>query len=66
RIKTTKSGRKYKVPHEVPSWPVRDLVAARCRHCGHDVVTDRRTGELWDLGEADYAPEGSYPSDTLF
>lgn len=67
RTKTTKSGHKYGVPAEVKSWPVRDIYAARCRHCGHDRVTDLRTDEVWDLDESDYAPEGSYEhADTLF
>lgn len=65
RTKTTKSGRKYAIACEVPAWGVRDIYAARCRHCGHDRVTDTRTDEVWDLDESDYAPEGSY-ADTLF
>lgn len=67
RTKTTKkSGRKYDVVCEVPAWDIRDIYAARCRHCGHDQVTDLRTDEVWDLDESDYAPEGSYPADVLF
>jgi hypothetical protein len=66
RTKTTKSGHKYDVHHEVKSWPIRDLIAARCRHCGHDVVTDLRTDERWDLDETDYGPDGSTASDVLF
>lgn len=66
RTKTTKSGRKYAVPHEIQAWPVRDLIASRCRHCNHDVVTDLRTDERWDLDESDYSPAGSYPADVLF
>lgn len=66
RTKTTKSGHRYEVAAEVPSWPVRDLSAARCRHCGHDVVTDTRTGESWDLEPEDYGPDGSTASDVLF
>lgn len=58
--KTTRSGHKYEAPVEVPAHPVRDIYAARCRHCGHDVVTDTRTGERWDLDESDYSSEGSY------
>lgn len=67
RTKTTKkSGRKYDVVCEVPAWGMRDIYAARCRHCGHDRVTDLRTDEVWDLDASDYAPEGSYPADVLF
>ncbi|QGZ16923.1 hypothetical protein SEA_LITTLETOKYO_31 [Arthrobacter phage LittleTokyo] len=66
RTKTTRSGHKYDVAAEVPSWPVRDLIAARCRHCRHDVITDLRTDEVWDLEEDDYQPAGSYPTDRLF
>ena len=63
---TTKSGHRYRAPREVQSWPVRDIYAARCRHCRHDVVTDERTGEVWDLDESDYGPDGSTEKDTLF
>lgn len=49
-----------------PGWPVRDLWAARCRHCGHDQVTDERTGECWDLDPDDYGDSGSTEIDTLF
>ncbi|MGN7250066.1 hypothetical protein [Arthrobacter sp. SAFR-014] len=66
RTKTTKSGHQYDVPHEVEAWAVRDLIAARCRHCLHDVVTDTRTGEAWDLEAPDYEDAGSYPDDVLF
>jgi len=66
RTKTTRSGRKYAVPHEIKAWGVRDLIAARCRHCNHDVVTDLRTDERWDLDESDYTAEGSYPVGMLF
>lgn len=66
RTKTTKRGDKYEVPYEVPAWPVRDLIASRCRHCNHDVVTDLRTNERWDLEDGDYTPLGSYPSGLLF
>lgn len=67
RAKTTRSGRKYRVAEEVPSWPIADLYAARCRHCGHDVVTDTRTDERWDLDPEDYGDAGSnYQPDTLF
>ncbi|QGH74518.1 hypothetical protein HYQ03_gp31 [Arthrobacter phage Kuleana] len=68
RTKTTRSGRKYEVAAEVPSWPVRDLIASRCRHCSHDVVTDTRTDERWDLEPEDYGPNGSEPPqpETLF
>lgn len=66
KTKTTKSGRKYSIVCDVPAWPIRDIYAARCRHCGHDRVTDMRTDEVWDLDESDYAPEGSYPADMLF
>ncbi|UYM26626.1 hypothetical protein SEA_BAUER_77 [Arthrobacter phage Bauer] len=65
RTKTTRSGRKYDVQVEVPARPMRDIYAARCRHCSHDIVTDTRTNERWDLDETDYGPEGS-TSDTLF
>lgn len=50
---------------EVPG-PIRDLSAARCRHCGHDVVTDHRTDQRWDLEPEDYGPGGSTPPGTLF
>ncbi|QDG87138.1 hypothetical protein [Pseudarthrobacter sp. NIBRBAC000502770] len=63
--KTTRSGHKYEAQVEVPAYPVHDIYAARCRHCGHDVVTDTRTNETWDLDETDYGPEGS-TGDTLF
>lgn len=67
KVKTLKSGRKYDRQVEVEAWPVRDIYAARCRHCGHDRVTDTRTDEVWDLDETDYVPEGSYEhNDTLF
>lgn len=66
RTKTTRSGHRYEVAAEVPAWPVRDIWAARCRHCRHDVVTDERTGEVWDLDDEDYGPAGSTPSDVLF
>ncbi|QOP64926.1 hypothetical protein SEA_BRYNNIE_28 [Arthrobacter phage Brynnie] len=66
RTKTTRSGHQYEAPAEVEAWSVRDLVAARCRHCLHDVVTDTRTGESWDLEEEDYGPDGSTASDVLF
>lgn len=36
-----------------------NLRAARCRHCGHDQVTDLLTDECWDLDETDYADIGS-------
>lgn len=51
----------YPGPH-----PIRDLSAARCRHCGHDVVTDHRTDQTWDLEPEDYGPAGSHPTETLF
>ncbi len=67
KTRHTKSGRAYTWgTEEVPAWPVNDLIAARCRHCAHDVVTDRRTGERWDLDETDYGPDGSINTDTLF
>lgn len=62
----TRSGKPYQVVEVNPAWPVRDLWAYRCRHCGHDQVEDKRTGELWDLGPEDYTAEGSTPADTLF
>ena len=49
------------VPHEVKALPVLDIVAARCRHCSADVVTDLRTGEVWVLDESDYTATGSTP-----
>lgn len=64
--KRTRKGREYINYEQVPAHPVRDLCALRCRHCGHDQVTDERTGELWDLGPEDYTAEGSGPIDTLF
>jgi ribosomal protein S27E len=42
------------------------LMAARCRHCGHDTVTDMEAEETWDLDEEDYGPNGSTASDVLF
>lgn len=36
-----------------------NLMAARCRHCGHDCVTDLLTDETWDLGSEDYTDIGS-------
>lgn len=60
------SGRTYQREEESPAHPVRDLIVSRCRHCGHDTVTDERTGECWDLDETDYGPEGSTNTDTLF
>lgn len=65
KTKTTRSGHKYEAQVEVPAHPVRDIYAARCRHCSHDVVTDTRTDERWDLEDHDYGPEGS-TADTLF
>lgn len=62
----TRSGHPYESLRQVPARPVRDLTAYRCRHCSHDQVQDRRTGELWDLGPEDYGPQGSTPIDTLF
>jgi hypothetical protein len=68
RTRTTRSGRTYEQEIEVPSWPVVDLVASRCRHCRHDVVTDLRTDQVWDLEDEDYGPDGSNPPqpETLF
>ena len=65
KTKTTSTGRTYEAQVEVKAYPVRDIYASRCRHCNHDVVTDTRTDERWDLEEHDYGPEGS-TSDTLF
>lgn len=49
-----------------PAW-IRDLVAFRCHHCGHDRVWDQRTDEWWDLDESDYSDDGSHnPTPTLF
>ena len=62
----TRSGKPYQSVEFNPARPVRDLWAYRCRHCGHDQVEDKRTGELWDLGPEDYTAEGSTPTDTLF
>jgi hypothetical protein len=62
-----KSGRTYEREVWVPAWPVYDLFASRCRHCGHDAVTDQRTGDAWDLDESDYGPDGSNEvKDTLW
>lgn len=58
-VKRTKSGRQYTRATDVESWPVADLAASRCRHCGHDIVTDQRTGQCWDLDDTDYEPKGS-------
>ena len=68
RTRTTRSGHQYESPVEVPSWPIVDLVANRCRHCRHDTVTDRRTDQVWDLELEDYGPDGSNPPqpETLF
>jgi hypothetical protein len=66
RTKKTRSGKTYEVAQDVPARPLRDIYAARCRHCGHDVVTDTRTDERWDLEPEDYGPEGSTETkDTL-
>lgn len=43
--------------------PTRNMYASRCADCGHDTVTDKRTGETWDLDETDYGPAGSAPPD---
>lgn len=40
--------------------PLINLLAARCRHCGHDQVTDMLTDTHWDLDETDYADTGSF------
>ena len=64
--KRLKSGRTYESLQEAPTYPVRDIWAARCRHCGHDTVHDERTNETWDLDAEDYADHGSTPPDTLF
>lgn len=62
-----KSGRTYEREVWVPAWPVYDLFAARCRHCGHDTVTDQRTGQAWDVDDSDYGPNGSWADEqTLF
>lgn len=67
RERVTRSGRRYvSGTVDVPAWACRDLRVARCRHCGHDVVTDERTGEAWDLEPDDYLPGGSYPDGLLF
>jgi len=65
-VKRTKSGRAYGITTKVDAWPVYDLAAFRCRHCGHDRVLDERTGETWDLDPDDYQDNGSWPTDTLF
>lgn len=62
----TRSGREYVRRVQRPAWPVRDLTAYRCRHCGHDQVRDDRTGEQWDLDAEDYGDDGSRPADVLF
>lgn len=62
----TRTGRAYLSHERVPARPVRDLFAARCRHCGHDTVSDERTGEVWELEPEDYSAEGSRASETLF
>lgn len=60
RVKRTRrSGRAYEATVDVPAWPCLDLVAFRCRGCGHDTVLDQRTGEAWDLDASDYGPTGS-------
>lgn len=63
----TRSGRKYLVVVDVPERPsFFDLLAYRCRGCGHDVVHDVRTGEWWDLDVDDYGPGGSTVAGTLW
>lgn len=52
-------GKRPRRPDLGQEFAVRDLHAFRCRHCGHDTVTDQRTGEHWDLDETDYGPAGS-------
>lgn len=51
------------VAQPTPGWEhgalLRDLVAYRCRHCGHDRVQDRRDGTWWDLDASDYGDAGS-------
>lgn len=66
RRKRTRTGHIYSVTEEVPAWPVKDLFAFRCRHCGHDTISDERTGETWDLDASDYGDTGSWPTETLF
>lgn len=41
--------------------PVWDLIASRCRHCGHDQVTETQTWQTWDLEPEDYTDAGSWP-----
>lgn len=41
-----------------------NLLAHRCRHCGHDVVEDRLADEWWDLDPTDYGMVGSMAPDT--
>lgn len=37
----------------------RALAAFRCMGCGHDVVHELRTDDVWDLGPEDYGLAGS-------
>lgn len=59
------SGNSYTRTTTRPPRHVRDLVAYRCPHCGHDRVWDKRTDDWWDLEPHDYEDTGS-TADTLF
>lgn len=58
-LKTTRSGHVYVITHDVPAWPVIDLIATRCRHCAHDTVNDLRDNTTWDLDPGDHGAAGS-------
>lgn len=70
-LRTLPSGNQYRRTSTIPARQVRDLVAFRCTHCGHDRVWDQRTDQWWDLGPEDYTSTGSVDPtkpqpDTLF
>lgn len=50
-------------------WTASSRVLARLRltrcACGHDVVVDLETDEVWDLDETDYGPAGSVHPDQV-
>lgn len=56
-LRRHRNGRRVYAQEPMPAY--RDLHAQRCRDCGHDSVVDMRSGEVWDLDESDYGPEGS-------
>jgi hypothetical protein len=56
-VRRHRTGRPLHALEEAP--PTWALHAQRCQDCGHDTVYDFRTGEVWDLDESDYGPDGS-------